>query len=236
MTQHRHRSRANAEPPVEPLQTDDLPRAPQMHPAPRRSQRSPRGFHHGLLALGLMAPLLWLMTGHLRELERHEHVAALLEVAGCAGDQGVGADAAAEPLVGALVEAERRFGVDPALLVALAVQESTCRERAVGPSGSRGLLQLSPTTARDVARRHELPWSNADRLFEAEYNVLVGAAHLSDLYREYDTWGAALSAYNLGETRYRSLSRRRGGDLTSRYARTVLERRAELERARKNTR
>lgn len=188
------------------------------------------------VALGLMAPVLWMTLGHLRGQEQREHVAALLEVAGCAGDQGVGADAAADPLVKALLEAERRFGVDPALLIALAVQESTCRERAVGRSGSRGLLQLSPTTARDVASRHGIAWSNADRLFEAEYNVLVGAAHLSDLYREYDTWGAALSAYNLGETRYRSLSRRRGGDLTSRYARTVLERRAELERARKNAR
>jgi soluble lytic murein transglycosylase-like protein len=187
------------------------------------------------VALGLMVPVLWLTTGHLRDLERRERVTTLLEVAGCAGDEGA-ADAAAEPLVEALVEAERRFGVDPALLVALAVQESTCRERAVGASGSRGLLQLSPRTARDVALRHELGWSNADRLFEAEYNVMVGAAHLSDLYREHGTWGAALSVYNLGENRYRALSRRRGGDLTSRYARTVLERRAELERARKDAR
>jgi hypothetical protein len=49
MSQHRHRSRANAEPPVEPRQAKNLPRARHEHPAPRRSQRSPRGFHHGLL-------------------------------------------------------------------------------------------------------------------------------------------------------------------------------------------
>lgn len=173
-------------------------------------------------ALGVAVPLLWLLTSPLRVQQQHDEIVALLEAAGCRHD-----DAAT---VEALLVAERRFDVDPALLVAVAVQESTCRERVVGASGSRGLLQLSPRTARDVAQRYELGWHGAEQLYEPEYNILVGAALLSELYAELGTWGAALSAYNLGETRYRSLSRRRGGDLTSRYARTVLERRAELER------
>lgn len=172
--------------------------------------------------LGLALPLLWLLFAPLRDLQRRGELHALLEAAGC--------DVANDDLVIALFEAEERFGVDAALLVAVAAQESTCRERAVGAGGSRGLLQLRPTTARDVARRHRLGWRDADHLFDAEYSVLVGSAHLSELYDRHGSWGAALSAYNLGETRYRALSRRHGSAITSRYARTVLRRRDDLER------
>jgi soluble lytic murein transglycosylase-like protein len=172
-------------------------------------------------ALGIAAPLLWLVAAPLREIERRREVVELLEMADCGHED--------EARIDALLEAERRFGVDPALLVAVAVQESTCKERAIGAGGARGLLQLKPSTARDVARRHELGWGGAERLFEADYSILVGAAHLSELYEELGTWGAALSAYNLGEYRYRSLSRRRGGSVTSRYARSVLQRREDLE-------
>jgi soluble lytic murein transglycosylase-like protein len=179
-------------------------------------------------ALGLAAPLFWLLSAPLREMERRREVVELLETADCRQD-----DAA---MIEALLEAERRFDVDPALLVAVAVQESTCRERVVGNGGSRGLLQLKPSTARDVAKRHELGWGGADRLFDADYSILVGAAHLSELYDELGSWGAALSAYNLGEYRYRSLARRRGGSLTSRYARSVLQRREDLREYREHLR
>ena len=186
------------------------------------TRTAPRRLLPPAAALGIAAPLLWLVTAPLREIEQRRDVVELLEVAECGHED--------ESRVDALLEAERRFGVDPALLVAVAVQESTCKERAIGVGGSRGLLQLKPSTARDVARRYELGWGGADRLFDADYSILVGAAHLSELYDELGTWGAALSAYNLGEYRYRSLSRRRGVSVTSRYARSVLQRREDFER------
>lgn len=198
--------------------TEDGSSRPQQAAATRTA---PRRLLPPAAALGIAAPLLWLVTAPLREIEQRREVVELLAVADCGHDD--------ESRVDALLEAERRFGVDPALLVAVAVQESTCKERAIGVGGSRGLLQLKPSTARDVARRYELGWGGADRLFDADYSILVGAAHLSELYDELGTWGAALSAYNLGEYRYRSLSRRRGVSVTSRYARSVLQRREDFE-------
>ena len=123
----------------------------------------------------------------------------------------------------ALAEAACREEVPPLLLAALAFQESRFDPRARGPAGGRGLLQVRPATAEEIARLAGLAFSGADSLFEPRLNARLGAAYLRHLQEEFESWEAVLSAYNLGPTRLRGMLRK-GRRATSPYARKVQER------------
>lgn len=91
--------------------------------------------------------------------------------------------------------------VDPALVHALARQESEFNAAAKSPVGASGLLQLMPATARGVARRYKVQYSKA-RLTNPAYNTQLGEAFLSDLIEGYNgSYFLALAAYNAGPGR-----------------------------------
>lgn len=98
-----------------------------------------------------------------------------------------------------LVEREAaEQGIDPYLVAALIRQESNFRPAVVSRAGARGLMQLMPQTAREVARRSGVPW-DARYLESAEVNLYLGATHLASLLRQYDGQVVpALAAYNAG--------------------------------------
>ena len=94
----------------------------------------------------------------------------------------------------------REFGLDPYLLAALIRQESSFDPDARSRAGARGLMQVMPATAREVARRMRLEWS--DQLLRAPHaNLNAGAAHLANLLKYYGGDPVpALAAYNAGRS------------------------------------
>ena len=99
------------------------------------------------------------------------------------------------PLVGGdlqalAVEAARRHGLDPGLVLAVIAVESAFRPDAVSPKGAQGLMQLMPATARSLDVRDPLdPAANLDG----------GARYLGSLVARYDgDLDKALAAYNAG--------------------------------------
>jgi soluble lytic murein transglycosylase-like protein len=89
----------------------------------------------------------------------------------------------------ALTEAADAYALSPALVEAVARQESGLRHEAMSPKGAAGVMQLMPGTARDLG---------VDR-FDLKQNVAGGAAYLSQLIRQFGgdlTLG--LAAYNAG--------------------------------------
>lgn len=91
--------------------------------------------------------------------------------------------------------------VDPALVHALSRQESEFNASAKSPVGASGLMQLMPATARGVARRYKVQYSQA-RLTNPAYNTQLGEAFLNDLISSYDgSYFMALAAYNAGPGR-----------------------------------
>lgn len=91
--------------------------------------------------------------------------------------------------------------VDPALVHALSRQESEFNAKAKSPVGASGLMQLMPATARGVARRYKVAYSQS-KLTNAAYNTQLGEAFLSDLISNYDgSYFMALAAYNAGPGR-----------------------------------
>lgn len=131
-------------------------------------------------------------------------------------------------VVRAFLEAERDHGVDVFLLLCVAEQESHFRLRARSPRGARGIMQIRPVTAADVASRHGIPYRGPDDLFDPSVGVAIGAAYLAELEREFGSWELALAAYHRGPTKVRAL-RTRGRPVRSRYAGRVLAGKRELD-------
>ena len=91
--------------------------------------------------------------------------------------------------------------VDPALVHALSRQESEFNAAAQSPVGASGLMQLMPATARGVAKRYKIQYSQS-RLTNPAYNQQLGEAFLSDLIDGYNgSYFLALAAYNAGPGR-----------------------------------
>ncbi len=131
-------------------------------------------------------------------------------------------------IVQSSLAAERRHGVDAFLLVAVAERESHFRPDVESRRGARGLMQVRPETAEDVAARHGIPWSGPDDLYDPETGIPIAAAYLAELEADFGDRHLALAAYHRGPTRIRRLVAR-GGTIRSRYAERVLRRVGELE-------
>lgn len=89
-----------------------------------------------------------------------------------------------------------------ALVERVIQQESAGRVDAVSPKGARGLMQLMPDTAREMAAELGLPFSEARLTRDADYNRRLGSAYLDKMLQRYDGHQAlALAAYNAGPGR-----------------------------------
>ncbi len=93
------------------------------------------------------------------------------------------------PYAGLFASAGARYGVDPALLSAVAKAESGYNPRAVSPAGARGLMQLMPGTAKSLGVDAYDPVQAVD-----------GAARLlADLLSDFGgRVDLALAGYNAG--------------------------------------
>ena len=94
----------------------------------------------------------------------------------------------------------REEEVPPWLLFALMREESLFNADAVSRVGARGLTQLMPATAADVARRLGL---EAPELNQPEINIRLGSWYLSNMLERTGSVADALAAYNAGMTRLR---------------------------------
>jgi len=100
-----------------------------------------------------------------------------------------------------VTEAEYR-ALDINLVLAVIFVESSGYNFAVSPVGARGLMQLMPNTAEELARRHGHRWHGPDALFDPILNLKLGTTYLRELLDHYDDdIETALAAYNWGPGR-----------------------------------
>ncbi len=102
------------------------------------------------------------------------------------------------PYAGLVDAAARRFNIDPLLLYALIRQESRYDPRAVSPAQARGLTQVIPPTARDIAARLGYKDFDVDQLFRPGVSIEFGAYYLSAQLSRFENLWLGLAAYNGG--------------------------------------
>jgi soluble lytic murein transglycosylase len=91
-------------------------------------------------------------------------------------------------------------GIDPALIAGVIYAESHFRDGQVSAAGAQGLMQLTPETARYIARKSGGVAFKIDDLGTPQVNIAYGAYYLRYLMKRYgDNENFALAAYNGGE-------------------------------------
>ena len=92
-------------------------------------------------------------------------------------------------------------GVDPALVAAVILAESSYQPDAVSEANAQGLMQLLPSTAQWVAEKFDEPYAEGC-LFEPERNIKYGSWYLGYLLRRFDGDATkAVAAYHAGQGR-----------------------------------
>src|SRR5262249_31024126 len=94
--------------------------------------------------------------------------------------------------------------VERPLLLAMTRQESAFDHGAVSSAGARGLMQLMPATASQIAKARSIPF-NANRLLtDPRYNMILGRAYVEDLLDRFNgSYVLSIAAYNAGPARVR---------------------------------
>ena len=114
------------------------------------------------------------------------------------------------PFAGMIESTAARHGVSPALVHAVVRAESNYQPRARSTKGARGLMQVLPSTARQL---------RAGNLFDPQSNLDAGVRYLKGLLSEFEL-PLALAAYNAGP----AAVRRYGGVPPFAETRTYVER------------
>jgi soluble lytic murein transglycosylase len=124
---------------------------------------------------------------------------AVLSVGKTAVQRGFPLDLHAYPTIGIPSFAPVAEDVEPAMVYAIARQESAFNPRALSTAGARGLMQLMPATAKRTAQRFGLGFDLNRLIEDPAYNAKIGSAHLSELM---DDWKGshilAFASYNAG--------------------------------------
>lgn len=94
--------------------------------------------------------------------------------------------------------------LQPAMIFGLIRQESAFDELAESPAGAKGLMQLMPKTAQQLARNLKEEWRGEASLFNPELNIKYGSLYFKNLLRQFKGNPVlAAAAYNAGTVRVR---------------------------------
>jgi soluble lytic murein transglycosylase len=132
-----------------------------------------------------------------------------------------------------IAQASSRHGVDPYLVAGVIASESGFDAGIVSRAGAVGLMQVLPSTARELSASGEVRnGADPSQLTSPAVNAEFGAAYLGQLMRRFDDTRTALAAYNAGPATVAKWLHRPGGgkityadvafDETKRYVKRVL--------------
>lgn len=132
--------------------------------------------------------------------QQGEHYLAL-RLAKTGASRGLAVGSLTHPL-GAIPADTALSGAGAALAYAIARQESEFNISAVSGAGARGLLQLMPATAEQMAKKSGLPFSALRLTSDPGYNATLGAAYLDDQLARFEgSYILTFIGYNAGPRR-----------------------------------
>jgi soluble lytic murein transglycosylase len=110
-----------------------------------------------------------------------------------------------------IIKTQRISEADRPLVHAVIRQESLFNTSAVSRAGARGLMQLMPATAKQMAKKNDITFVHERLTEDADYNVHLGQTYLADLVNDFNgSYILALAAYNAGPSRARQWIREYG--------------------------
>lgn len=96
--------------------------------------------------------------------------------------------------------AASQFGIQENLIYAIIRQESAFDVHARSFADAFGVMQLLPEVAEQLSQRYNIPYSNMEDLYDPKTNMLLGAAHLKELFdRQRGHFILAVASYNASE-------------------------------------
>lgn len=114
-----------------------------------------------------------------------------------------------------IFEAAYRYEVDPAIVKAIILAESSYNPKAVSNRGAQGLMQLMPITAREMGVKNS---------FNPQQNIHGGTAYFKKLLNRYEgNVKLALAAYNAGSGKVQQYRGIPPFKATRRYIKKVLQ-------------
>lgn len=124
-----------------------------------------------------------------------------LQLGKMASYRGIAVDTMAFPTK-AIPSASKIGDVDRALVYAIARQESAFHTGAVSSAGARGLLQLMPGTAKQMAKKAGVTYSKSKLTSDPAYNASLGSHFLDQLLGRFKgSYVMTFAAYNAGPSR-----------------------------------
>ena len=151
------------------------------------------------LADTLTDPVQLALVAQIPEKEGDHNLA--LQLGKIASWRGLPIDTLAFPTK-AIPKSAKTGDVDKAVIYAIARQESAFHTGAISSAGARGLLQLMPATAQQMAKRAGLSYSKGKLTSDPAYNATLGASFLSQLIDRFNgSYVMTFAAYNAGPSR-----------------------------------
>ncbi|ANT50740.1 lytic transglycosylase domain-containing protein [Mesorhizobium amorphae] len=133
--------------------------------------------------------------------EKQDNHFMALKIGKIAGARGIDVGALSHPL-GVIPDTANISGSGKALAYAIARQESEFNVGAISSAGARGLLQLMPGTARQLAKKAGLTFSQTRLTSDAGYNATLGSAFLGEQLERFDgSYVLTFAGYNAGPNR-----------------------------------
>lgn len=124
-----------------------------------------------------------------------------LQLGKTAASRGLPVDTLAFPTA-AILKSAKTGSVDKSVVYAIARQESGFHPGAVSRAGARGLLQLMPATAKQMARKAGVSYSKRKLTSDPGYNATLGAHYLDQMFEQFNgSYVMAFAAYNAGPSR-----------------------------------
>ena len=132
-------------------------------------------------------------------MKKLRHIAVFLIVAMLCFIAGVMAVSTRFPIKHMDVITTHAGELEPSLVLAVIMAESSFNERAESRAGAQGLMQLMPATAADIARRMSMDAFEPYHVWDPEVNIAMGVFYLNWLKDRYNgNISLALAAYNAG--------------------------------------
>lgn len=94
-----------------------------------------------------------------------------------------------------------KYGYDPLLIIAIIRTESSFNNWAISNRGAKGLMQILPMTAEEIAKEANIDWKDDSTLHNPIVNIKMGTYYLSKLENIFKDIDLALEAYNRGPTK-----------------------------------